>query len=137
MQGACVLYPNATSTISIWGRFLDHFVYRVVDIALFSVNRVQTVVIGTESFRTSCLPVRENVARCTASDTTEGADCYSDGDRSNAPQMPVAAYSDLLFSFATVEGKKCSSLCSIVHFQICLCLLLLLQNTFYLLFDIH
>ena len=53
---------------------------------------------------TSCLSVRENFARYAASDTAEGADCYSDGDRSNAPQMPVAAYSDLLFSFATVEG---------------------------------
>ena len=48
--------------------------------------------------------VLDNVARYAASDTPGGANCYSDGDRSNAPQMPVAAYSDLLFSFATVEG---------------------------------
>ena len=51
------------------------------------------------------MSVRENFARYAASDTAEGVDCYSDGDRSNAPQMPVAAYSDLLFSFATVEGE--------------------------------
>ena len=52
------------------------------------------------------LSVREDVVRYGASDATEEPDCYSDGDRSNAPQIPVASYSDLLFSFATVEGNN-------------------------------
>ena len=44
--------------------------------------------------------MRENVARYAA----DGTDSHSEIDGSKAPQIPVAAYSDLLFSFATVEG---------------------------------
>ena len=49
--------------------------------------------------------VRENLARYPAGNRAEEADCYSDGDRNISAQMPVAAYSDLLISFATVEGE--------------------------------
>ena len=50
------------------------------------------------------LSVPKNVARYAASDTADEADSYSDRDSSNTPQFHVAAYSDMLFSFATFDA---------------------------------